>query len=423
VMNGLARIYWDWIRRFHVDGFRVDTAKHVNAAFFRLWVPKIRAAALSIGTRDFPIFGEVTLNDAVDLSSFVRDRGLPSVLDFPFQDAAAGFAAGTSTAEAVTNRIADDDYFRTASGVAPTPPTFLGNHDMGRAAEQIQSRSNASGDTLLAQVLLGYDLLYLLRGAPVVYYGDEVGMIGRGGDQQARQDLFPTQVAEWRTQPRLGSPPIGSGSSFDVAANPIEVRLRALGALRASVPALSTGSTVVRAVSGRAFAVSRIDRSERREYVAAFNSGTAATTLSFRTSTPLSAWAPLVGTIENPTSGTTGELSVTVPPVSAVLLRAERDLPSSAASVPTLTIASDDLSSYVRLIVAGADPTLTVAFAVKRGTGAWQRVASDDSPPYRGFLDPARYKRKAKVQVVAIARALDGSVAVSKVTTVVPRPS
>jgi glycosidase len=423
VMNGLAQIYSSWITRFHVDGFRVDTAKHVNAAFFRLWVPKILAAARSIGTPDFPIFGEVTLNDAADLSRFVRDRGLPSVLDFPFQDAAAGFAAGTSTAEAVTNRLADDDYFRTASGVAPTPPTFLGNHDMGRAAEQIQSRSNASGDTLLAQVLLGYDLLYLLRGAPVVYYGDEVGMIGRGGDQQARQDMFPTQVAEWRTQPRIGSSPIGSGSSFDVTANPIEVRLRALGALRDSVPALSTGSTIVRAVSARAFVVSRIDRSEPREYVAAFNSGTAPATLSFRTSTPLSAWTPLLGTTENPTSGTTGELSVTVPPVSAVLLRAERDLPSSPASAPTLTVAPDDLSSYLRLSVAGAHPTLTVAFAVRRGTGAWQRVASDDSPPYRGFLDPARFKRTEKVQVVAIARAVDGSVAVSKVMTVVPRPS
>ena len=40
VMKGLAQIYASWIERFHVDGFRVDTAKHVNAAFFRLWVPQ-----------------------------------------------------------------------------------------------------------------------------------------------------------------------------------------------------------------------------------------------------------------------------------------------------------------------------------------------------------------------------------------------
>jgi hypothetical protein len=228
-------------------------------------------------------------------------------------------------------------------------------------------------------------------------------------------------VPEWRTQERVGSPPIGTGSSFDVTANPIETRLRELGALRDSVPALSTGSTIVRAVSGRTFAVSRIDRADRREYVAAFNSGTAPATLSFRTSTPLSAWAPLFGTTENPTSGTTGELSVTVPAVSAVLLRAERDLPTSPASAPTLTVSPDDLSNYLRLSVPVTDPTATVAFAVKRGKRAWQRVASDDSPPYRGFLDPTRYKRKEKVEAVAIVRGLDGSVAVSRVATIVPR--
>src|SRR5206468_6976523 len=129
---------------------------------------------------------------------------------------------------------------------APTPPTFLGNHDMGRAAFQIQQRSQAEGAELVQRVLLGYDLLYLLRGAPVVYYGDEVGMIGRGGDQQARQDMFPTQVDEWKTQARVASPPIGNGSSFDVADHPISERLRQLGALRDAHPVLSTGTTVVR---------------------------------------------------------------------------------------------------------------------------------------------------------------------------------
>ena len=105
VLNGLAQIYSSWITRFKVDGFRVDTAKHVNAAFFWLWVPKIRAAARAAGIDDFPIFGEVTLNDAVDLSAFVRDRGLPQVLDFPFQQVASAYAAGASGARGVADRL------------------------------------------------------------------------------------------------------------------------------------------------------------------------------------------------------------------------------------------------------------------------------------------------------------------------------
>src|SRR3954463_369278 len=259
VMNGLAQIYGAWITRFKVDGFRVDTAKHVNAAFFKLWVPKIRAAARSAGAGDFPIFGEVTLNDPVDLAAFVRSRGLPQVLDFPFQQVATAYASGSSGAKGLGNRLTDDDYFRTASGVDPSFPTFLGNHDMGRGAQQILSQApGLAGNALLQHVELGYDLLYLLRGAPVVQWGDEVGMIGSGGDKAAREDMFKTQVSDWKTETRVGGPPIGSGSSFDVA-NPLQAHLKQLAALRDAHPALSTGASVVRRAQNAVLVVSRID--------------------------------------------------------------------------------------------------------------------------------------------------------------------
>ena len=41
--------------------------------------------------------------------------------------------------------------------------------------------------------------MFLTRGQPVVYYGDEQGFIGDGGgDKDARQDMFATQVAAVR---------------------------------------------------------------------------------------------------------------------------------------------------------------------------------------------------------------------------------
>ena len=58
---------------------------------------------------------------------------------------------------------------------------------------------------------------------------------------------------------------------------------------------------------------------------------------------------------------------------------------------------------------------MSVAFAVQRKGKPWQRVGVDDSPPYRVFLDPAKFRRNEPVQLVAIARSLDGRVAVSKV--------
>jgi glycosidase len=419
VVRGLADVYASWIRRFKVDGFRVDTAKHVDRAFFRAWTPRIMAAARAAGVRDFQLFGEAWIGNAVDLSSFVHERGLRDVLDFPFQSAAVGFASGDAGALGVSQRLADDDYFGDASGRAHVPPTFLGNHDMGRAARLIQSRARgASGDVLLRRVLLGHSLLYLLRGAPVVLYGDEVGMIGEGGDKQARQDMFPTVVPEWRTAPRVGSPPIGTGSSFDVVGHPVGEHLRALAALREEHPALATGATAVRHARERVLAVSRIDADGRREYLAAFNAGTAAARITVPTATPSSSWRPLLGAAAPVRSGADGRLTLTVPPLTAVLLRADEGLPVRRPSRPALRVAADDFADLWRLTaqVGAADP-VSVTFAVRReGAARWTRLAVDDSPAYRAFLDPSRFRRNERVHLVAIVRGLDGATSVSAVT-------
>ena len=423
VADGLAELWSDWIRRYRIDGFRVDTARHVNRLFFRRWVPRIRAAARAAGVPDFELFGEVLLGDTVELSTFVRERGLPNVLDFPLQDALARFAGGSVGARAIASRLADDDYFSGRSGIAPTPPTFLGNHDIGRGALKIEEAARAARDELLARVKLGHSLLYLLRGAPVVLYGDEVGLIGRGGDQQARQDLFPTQVEEWRTQERVGAPPIGAGSSFDVVGHPLAEHLRALGALREAHPALATGATVVRRAERRLLAVSRVDAAARREYVAVFNTGAGTARVTLATSTPSSSWEPLLGSGARPATGAGGALAVDVPALSAVLLRAERDLPARGAPRPSLRAGADELSGLVAVHarVPGPGP-VSVAFAVRRPNWSrWTRLSVDDSPPYRAFLDPRHYRRGERVHLVAVARGLDGSAAVSSVVAFTPR--
>lgn len=423
VVQGLADVYASWIERFKIDGFRIDTARHVNKAFFTLWVPKILAAAKAAGVPNFQFFGEVAGLNAIDLSDYVRARGLPNVLDFPMQDALTGFASGQSGPKAISTRLEDDDYFE-RNGVVATPPTFLGNHDMGRAAQQIRAKAGASisADELLKRDLLAHDMLFLLRGAPVVYYGDEVGMMGSGGDKQARQDMFPTQVTEWKTEQRVGSPPIGSGSSFSEPQHPISQRLRVLGRLRDTVPALSTGASFVRYAQGKVLAVSRIDGNDRREVLAVFNSDTAAATVSVTTSTPSAGWTALLGSA-SVSSDAKGALSVTVPALSTVLLQANAQVPAAAPGAPKVRIARDSLTDFWQLGVAGTSGPVSVSFAVRREKGkAWVRVGVDDSPPYRAFVSPSTFKKGERVWVVAVARALDGSVAVSPPLGFKPRP-
>jgi hypothetical protein len=57
-----------------------------------------------------------------------------------------------------------------------------------------------------------------------------------------------------------------------------------------------------------------------------------------------------------------------------------------------------------------------VTFAVRRaGASRWRRLASDDSPPLRAFLDAADYRRGEVVHLVAVARWRNGSVTTSPV--------
>ncbi|MDQ3380348.1 MAG: alpha-amylase family glycosyl hydrolase [Actinomycetota bacterium] len=422
VVAGLAEVYGGWIRRYRIDGFRVDTAKHVDRAFFRAWTPRIRAVAEAAGVRDFEIFGEVFEADAVALSSFVRDRAVPNVIDFPLQDALVRYAGGSAGAKGIASRLADDDYFRRTNGVAPTPATFLGNHDIGRAALKIKEQGGGDGAELLQRTLLGHSLLYLLRGAPVVYYGDELGIVGRGGDKSARQDLFPTGVPEWRTEERVGSPPIGAGSSFDVVSHPVSSHLRALAALRNAHQALATGASFVRHAQQGVLAVSRIDRETRHEYLAVFNASEERARVTVQTATPSTTWTSLLGAAA-PATGPKGRLALVVPPLTAVLLRADAELPRRGPARPALRADADPLTDLVRVAATTTtvDP-VSVTFAVRRaGAKRWQRLAIDDGARYTAFLDPRRFKRGEPVQVVAVVRASDGSISSSPVIAVVVR--
>ncbi len=42
VVQGFIDIYGQWIEEFGVDGFRIDTARHVNPEFWQVLAPAIR---------------------------------------------------------------------------------------------------------------------------------------------------------------------------------------------------------------------------------------------------------------------------------------------------------------------------------------------------------------------------------------------
>jgi hypothetical protein len=156
--------------------------------------------------------------------------------------------------------------------------------------------------------------------------------------------------------------------------------------------------------------VSRIDPEAKQEYLALFNNGAAPASVTVTTSTPSAAWTALLGTA-SATSDAAGKLTVSVPATGALLLKAGATVPSPRVAAPKLVVKADALSNLwtATATVRGSAP-VSVAFAVKRaGSTKWQRLSVDTSPPYRGFIDPAKFRRNERVQVGAVVRSLDGS--------------
>ena len=119
--------------------------------------------------------------------------------------------------------------------------------------------------------LLGQELLLTVRGQPVIYYGDEQGMVGTGNDMGAREDMFPSRAPKFRDLALLGTTRRGGDDKFDVE-HPFYKVIHSLASLRTSSPALARGAMLVRdAKQPHLFAFSRIERNERVEFLVALN--------------------------------------------------------------------------------------------------------------------------------------------------------
>ena len=335
VVDGMAKIFEDWVD-VGIDGFRIDTVKHVNMEFWKSWTTQVMDHAHDEGKKDFFMFGEVYDADATKMSPYVRNTDMSSVLDFSFQSAASGYAGGGS-AKSLQGLYASDDYYTMPDSNAAALPTFLGNHDMGRIGYFLAGKSDAEQRDVLA-----HQLMFLTRGQPVVYYGDEQGFVGTGGDKDARQSMFGTQVDEYADQKLIDGTTMGTSDHFDTSST-LYRDIAELGALRRANPALSDGAQVEQytADGTGVYAFSRVDRDDQVEYLVAVNN---ATTSKQATFTPLSPTATFEGVYGTGTGGAgssaapdevtaDGDVTLTVPALSAVVYRATTKLPARTAPV------------------------------------------------------------------------------------------
>ncbi len=391
VYKGWSDVYGQWIKDYGISGFRVDTARHVDDEFFKHWSPLINAQAKSVGIDNFTTFGEVFDVNPINLMSYVRRNKIQTVLDFPFQRTATEFASGYSDATVVENLFNYDDLYTSPTSNADNLVTFLGNHDMGRVGKLIESDRINPANELLPRTLLAHALMYLSRGIPVVYYGDEVGMTGTGSgsDQMARQDMFATKVVIWKKEPRIGSNPIGTSDSFAVTdTHPIAKYLKTLAKLRQANPGLANALMQVRIAKDALLVISKKDEDEDREYLVAFNNSTKAINASVNTATSTGGWKTLLGATK--VSSAKERVSFNVPPLSTVVLKANKKIDKTNVKIGKITSEMDFLSGFfeTKATITSGDLLKVTFYARTAPNQAWISLGTDMNAPYSVYIDP-----------------------------------
>ncbi|ARI76506.1 alpha-amylase family glycosyl hydrolase [Halobacillus mangrovi] len=159
-----------WMEEIGVDGFRLDYAKGPSQSFWVDFRHKVKEL-----DEDAFIFGEVW--DNLDTITSYTGK-LDGAIDFPTQSAIYDAFINDSS----MNKLADSlTTINEAYHEEFVPATFLDSHDMPRFLYE------ANGNTQTLK--MAASLQFALPGAPIIYYGDEVGLSQSGNHEK---------VSEWK---------------------------------------------------------------------------------------------------------------------------------------------------------------------------------------------------------------------------------
>ncbi|MFI8346171.1 pullulanase-type alpha-1,6-glucosidase [Streptomyces sp. NPDC085596] len=387
VVSGMEKIYQRWVRDFAIDGFRIDTVKHVNMDFWTQWATALDKYAAAHGRKNFFMFGEVYSADTSVTSPYVTQGRLDATLDFPFQDAARAYASQGGSAKKLAGVFGDDYKYTTDKANAYEQVTFLGNHDMGRIGYFLkQDNPKASDAEILRKDRLANQLMFLGRGNPVVYYGDEQGFTGSGGDKDARQTMFASKVADYLDDDEIGTARTHARDAYDTKA-PLYQDIAALAGLRKANPALTDGVQTERYAADGAgvYAFTRTDARTGAEYVVALNNAAEAKRATFTTGSAGMAYRGIYGTERTVRTDSGQRLTLTVPAGTAVVYRAT-GRPAAPATKPALTLTAP-AAGATGTVEVGAEVTggrlNRVVFAAQVGNGPWKKLGSADHAPYK----------------------------------------
>lgn len=238
----LCQVYKFWIAYADIDGFRVDTVKHMDPGATRLFASVIHEFAQRLGKENFYLIGEITGGrqrafttlELTGLSAALGIDDIPDKLEF--------------MVKGYRNPVEYFDLFRNSMLVQKESHVWFRNkvvtlfddHDQVRKGEN--KGRFCAGDARLARLLLpALALNTLSLGIPCIYYGSEQGFDGGGqSDRYLRESMFGGKFGAFRSQGR---------HSFNEE-HPVYAELAKILAVRRKKLALRRGRQYLRPISG-----------------------------------------------------------------------------------------------------------------------------------------------------------------------------
>ena len=182
-----------WLEK-GIDGFRLDAARHIypddqldnTRKFWEEFTFRMKKI-----NPDVKIVGEVWMDPKTLATLF---KGLPSLFNFELTNSIPASINERDPMKLIESyRNILEAY--TASGQKFEDAILLSNHDMNRIGSTLDG--NTAKEKLAASILL------TLPGTPYIYYGEEIGMLGKKPDEQIREPFLwsndSKEIPTWLT--------------------------------------------------------------------------------------------------------------------------------------------------------------------------------------------------------------------------------
>jgi glycosidase len=240
-LNVLIKVFKYWIALADLDGFRIDTVKHVKWEATNHFTQSIHEFSKSIGKDNFYLIGEITggMNFAIKT---LKKTGLDAALGInnipeAMEKVAKGYEAPETYFDIFSNSeiLGDKENLWYKDKIV----TMFDDHDM--VSQDAEMKQRFTADTSSKGLLLNCLFLNVFTsGIPCIYYGTEQGFDGNGpSDKYIRENMFGKKFGAFRTQNR----------HFFDESSPIYIELSRVLAIRKRYIALKHGRQFLREIS------------------------------------------------------------------------------------------------------------------------------------------------------------------------------